>query len=129
MGHTRQIGKQSGRTCRVCFQTIRRQYCTGAIRITETEGGSSNTVSLPEPKASPELLRQTDIRYRYLSVRRADYQKILHEAALETDCELRLGQKITDVKEDLPGVQLQDGSVVHGDLVVIADGRCISVRA
>jgi salicylate hydroxylase len=47
----------------------------------------------------------------------------LHEAALEAGCKLRLGQKVVSIKEDLPVVQLQDGTTVHGDIVVIADGK------
>ena len=63
---------------------------------------------------------------RYLSVRRSDYQQVLHKAALEAGCELRLGQKVVNIKEALPGVQLQDGTTVHGDIVVIADGKYAS---
>jgi salicylate hydroxylase len=47
----------------------------------------------------------------------------LHEAALEAGCKLRPGQKVVSIKEDLSGVQLQDGTTVHGDIVVIADGK------
>lgn len=64
----------------------------------------------------------TDIALRYWSVKRSDYQEVLHEAALEAGCELRLGQKVAGIDEDAPGVELQSGDVVRGDLVVIADG-------
>lgn len=69
---------------------------------------------------------RADPKFRYLSVRRADYQEILHEAAVERRCEIRLDQKVVDIQEDLPGVQLQDGTVVRGDLIVIADGKPIN---
>lgn len=52
----------------------------------------------------------------------------MHEAALEAGCELRLGQKVVGIKESLPGVQLQNGTIVHGDLVVIADGIKSALR-
>lgn len=63
-----------------------------------------------------------DKALRYWSVKRSDYQEALHEAALEAGCELRLGQKVAGIDEDAPGVELQSGDVVRGDLVVIADG-------
>ena len=62
-----------------------------------------------------------------MSVRRSDYQQVLHKAALEAGCELRLGQKVIDIKEAIPAVQLQDGTSVHGDIVVIADGNFASL--
>ena len=69
------------------------------------------------------LARDANISCRYLSVRRSDYQEVLHKAALETGCELRLGQKVVDINEVVPSVQLQDGTIVYGDIVVVADGR------
>jgi len=68
------------------------------------------------------FVREANISFRYLSVRRSDYQQVLHEAALELGCDLRLGQKVISIKEALPSVQLQDETIVDGDIVVIADG-------
>lgn len=66
--------------------------------------------------------------FSYLSVKRADYQQILHEAAIEAGCDLRLGQKVSGIDEDLPGVEIQGGGVVRGDLVVVGDGKIQSLK-
>lgn len=68
-------------------------------------------------------LRKSNKVKRYLSIKRADYQQVLHEAAVEAGCELRLGQKVAGIDEDLPGVEVEGGEIVQGDLVVVGDGK------
>lgn len=56
-------------------------------------------------------------------MKRADYQTVLHEAALAAGCEIRLGAKVVAVDEDSPAVTLETGERIDGDLVVVADGE------
>ena len=90
------------------------------FRIEQVDGGSKIAVRFFILYSV--FAQDADITCRYLSVRRSDYQQVLHEAALEAGSELRLGQKVIGIEEALPGVQLQDGATVHGDIVIIADG-------
>ncbi|CAK7200186.1 hypothetical protein SEUCBS139899_002877 [Sporothrix eucalyptigena] len=58
----------------------------------------------------------------YWQVYRPDYHTVLHDAAVQAGVTVRKGQLVVDYKPDLPAVVLESGEVVHGDLVVAADG-------
>lgn len=66
---------------------------------------------------------------RYWSVKRSDYQRALHQAAMAAGCELRLGSRVQSVDENGPTVTLTSGEVIHGDLIVAADGQSIEQRS
>lgn len=59
----------------------------------------------------------------YWSIKRADYQQALYEAAVEVGCDIRLGQKVSGIDEDAPAVSIDDKATIRGDLILIADGR------
>lgn len=79
-------------------------------------------------------LSVADESARYWSVKRSDYQIVLHQAAMAAGCELRLGARVQSVDENGPSVTLTSGEQVHGDMIVVADGKlfsnqsCSSVR-
>lgn len=59
---------------------------------------------------------------RYWLINRADYQKILYDAALEAGVQVLLGTPIDRVDEHVPCVRLQGGQELKADLIVGADG-------
>jgi len=57
----------------------------------------------------------------YCSIHRADYHKLLYDLAAPY-MTLRLNSKVVSVDPDTPSLTLVSGEVVHGDLIIGADG-------
>lgn len=68
-------------------------------------------------------------RCRYWLIHRADYQKILYEAAIELGVRVLLRSPVESVKESGPTVVLRNGQQLVADLVVGADGICSRTRS
>ena len=47
---------------------------------------------------------------------------MLHQAAVEAGCKIRLGSKVIAIDDEAPSVELQNGDVVSGDLIMLTDG-------
>lgn len=67
----------------------------------------------------------------FVDMHRVDMQKILYDKAIELGVSVKLDHRIKEVRTNsdkgLPELELMDGSVINGDLVVGADGlwsRC-----
>lgn len=60
--------------------------------------------------------------HRLGNVHRADYQQVLYTATVERDVKVRLGCTVVSADERAHSVTLQSGEVVHGDIIVGADG-------
>ncbi|KAL2062579.1 hypothetical protein VTL71DRAFT_5651 [Oculimacula yallundae] len=67
--------------------------------------------------------------YHNLSMHRADYQKVLYDAALKAGASINFGQKVVSVDTSKPSVTLQDGSVITCDLIIGADGIGSKIRS
>ncbi|CZT02276.1 uncharacterized protein RCO7_11034 [Rhynchosporium graminicola] len=61
--------------------------------------------------------------YHNLSMHRADYQKVLYDAALEANAHISFGRKVISVDTSEPSLNLQDGSITTADLMIAADGK------
>ncbi|KAI0721770.1 hypothetical protein C8Q72DRAFT_787710 [Fomitopsis betulina] len=57
----------------------------------------------------------------YYHIHRADFHKLLYNLA-EHEMELRLNSTVVDCDPEAPSITLASGEVVHGDLVIGADG-------
>lgn len=69
------------------------------------------------------------MRSRYYSVKRADYQAVLHRAALAAGCTIRLGAKATSLDDCTPSLTLANGETLTADLIIAADGMKSRLRA
>ncbi|KAI5358455.1 putative FAD-binding domain, FAD/NAD(P)-binding domain superfamily [Septoria linicola] len=58
----------------------------------------------------------------FWDLHRVDVQRALAERARELSVEIRLGARVNDVDFEHAKVTLKDGDVLHGDLIVGADG-------
>lgn len=47
---------------------------------------------------------------------------MLYQAALDKGATIRLGCQVVSVDEQTPSVTLKSGEVVHGDVIIGADG-------
>ena len=59
-------------------------------------------------------------------MQRADYQRVLHDLALEAGCQLLFAHKVVGIDEHQPSVRLVDGQEMKADLIVLADGRSLN---
>ncbi|THG95500.1 hypothetical protein EW026_g6175 [Hermanssonia centrifuga] len=57
----------------------------------------------------------------YYNIHRADFHKLLFDLAAPS-MELHLNSTVTDVDPDAPSVTLASGEVIHGDMIIGADG-------
>jgi salicylate hydroxylase len=57
-----------------------------------------------------------------LTLHRADYQRILYDAALEAGAKIEFGKKVVSIDQFAPSLTLEDGSIMTTDLIVAADG-------
>ncbi|KAG5418672.1 hypothetical protein I9W82_004200 [Candida metapsilosis] len=64
----------------------------------------------------------------YLLIHRADYQRLLYEAALELGIEYKTGCRIKEVDQGTATVTLENGERYSADLIVGADGIRSRVR-
>ncbi|WPH01599.1 FAD/NAD(P)-binding domain-containing protein, protein [Acrodontium crateriforme] len=69
-------------------------------------------------KKAPKRTGQTP----YWSMRRADYQHILYEAAVEVGCDFRFGEQVVSIDGNAPSVTVKGGEVVQADIIIAADG-------
>ncbi|KAJ9138237.1 Monooxygenase FAD-binding protein [Pleurostoma richardsiae] len=65
----------------------------------------------------------------YWQVYRPDYHTVLVEAAIKAGATVRKGQLVVEYRLEEPAVVLESGEVVHGDLIVAADGVKSSARS
>jgi salicylate hydroxylase len=65
----------------------------------------------------------------YWLIHRPDYHRILHEAALESGCEIRVKSRVVAVDESAPSLTLKSGEVLKADIIVGADGIKSVVRS
>lgn len=63
------------------------------------------------------------MNYRLWPVHRAEYQRVLWEAAKKRGVTLRLGSLVVDIDEEHPAVIIKGGERIEGDLVIGADGE------
>lgn len=59
---------------------------------------------------------------RYWLIHRADYQRLLYDAALEAGAEVMLSSPIDSIDQRTPAVILKDGRKLESDLMIGADG-------
>ncbi|KAK5229848.1 hypothetical protein LTR96_003460 [Exophiala xenobiotica] len=86
--------------------------------------------------ANSEVIARTPLHPRntqvyghpYWLIHRADFQRILFDAAVEAGVEVRLGCHVELVDEQSPSVHLKGGEVVKADLIIGADGIKSKVR-
>lgn len=57
----------------------------------------------------------------YYHIHRADFHKLLYDLAKD-EMELRLNSTVVDCDPEAPSVTLASGEVIHGDLIIGADG-------
>lgn len=60
--------------------------------------------------------------YLNLTLHRADYQRILYDAAVQAGATVQFGKKVTDINFNTPSVTLESGMTVPSGLIVAADG-------
>ena len=58
----------------------------------------------------------------YWLIHRPDYHLLLHQAALENGCEIRVKSRVTSVDESAPSLTLTSGEKIHADIIIGADG-------
>lgn len=61
-------------------------------------------------------------------IHRADYQGVLHEAAIAAGSKLRLGAEADRIDFERTEVELRSGEVVRADIIIGADGLWSTVR-
>ncbi|KPI34546.1 3-hydroxybenzoate 6-hydroxylase [Cyphellophora attinorum] len=66
--------------------------------------------------------------YKMWTLHRADYHRVLYEAALERGVKVRVGCPVVSVDETVPSVTIKGGEVVKADLIVGVDGTKSVVR-
>lgn len=66
--------------------------------------------------------------YPYWLIHRADYLKILYEAALERGIKVFTNSRVKRVDDDTATVYLENGKEYSGDLIIGADGIKLAVR-
>lgn len=82
-----------------------------------------------------EVLNGTDLSkmnqlygYPYWLIHRADYQKILLDAAIKSGADVKFDHRIESVDPEATTVTLANGTVLHADLIIGADGIRSRVR-
>lgn len=65
----------------------------------------------------------------YWLIHRPDYHHLLHQAALENGCEIRVKSRVTSVDESVPSITLKSGETLKADIIVGADGIKSVVRS
>lgn len=65
----------------------------------------------------------------YWLIHRPDYHHLLHQAALENGCDIRVKSRVASVDENAPSVALTNGETIHADIIVGADGIKSVIRA
>ncbi|KAF8872574.1 hypothetical protein BD779DRAFT_331964 [Infundibulicybe gibba] len=68
-----------------------------------------------------EMLRE--VRGEFLATHHSDLRRLLYDTAISYGAEIRLGKQVVDVDPYSRAVTLGSGEVVHGDVIVGADGK------
>ena len=63
------------------------------------------------------------ISERMWNVHRADYQRVLYDAAVKRGVVVRFDSRVESLDEDGPSVTIKGGEIVKGDVIVGADGK------
>jgi 2-polyprenyl-6-methoxyphenol hydroxylase-like FAD-dependent oxidoreductase len=58
----------------------------------------------------------------YWLIHRPDYHHLLHQAALDNGCEIRVKSRVTTVDESVPSLTLVSGETLKADIIIGADG-------
>jgi salicylate hydroxylase len=58
----------------------------------------------------------------YWLIHRPDYHHLLHEAAMENGCEIRVKSRVASVDESAPSLTLTSGETISADIIIGADG-------
>jgi salicylate hydroxylase len=58
----------------------------------------------------------------YWLIHRPDYHNLLHEAALESGCDIRVKSRVESVNESVPSLTLTNGETWKADIIIGADG-------
>ena len=58
----------------------------------------------------------------YWLIHRPDYHNLLHKAAVENGCEIRVNSRVVAVDESVPSLTLKNGEMFKVDIIVGADG-------
>ena len=61
--------------------------------------------------------------HRHWVIHRADYQKVLADAAIAAGAEIKFSQRVAAIDSTTRTVTMQDGTTLQGDLIVGADGK------
>ncbi|KAK9449631.1 3-hydroxybenzoate 6-hydroxylase-like protein [Limtongia smithiae] len=64
----------------------------------------------------------------YWFIHRADYHRILHDAAVENGVDIHINSRVVSVDETAPSATLATGEVFEADLVITADGIRSRIR-
>ena len=70
-----------------------------------------------------------DFEVPYYVVHRAHFHEAMHQRALELGVAIRLNSRVVEYREQMGSVELANGSIVQGDLVVAVDGRLDVIHA
>jgi salicylate hydroxylase len=70
-----------------------------------------------------------DFEVPYYVVHRAHFHEAMHQRALELGVAIRLNNRVVQYREQMGSVELANGSIVQGDLVVAVDGRLDVIHA
>lgn len=70
-------------------------------------------------------LEMIETRYRQWQIHRADFQRLLYEAAIKVGVEVEFGKKITSVDGETGTVLSEDDTSLAADLVIGADGTIV----
>jgi salicylate hydroxylase len=60
---------------------------------------------------------------RYWLVHRADYQRLLYDAAVADGAQVILGARVVSIDDDTVSVKIQDNTTYTADLIIGADGK------
>jgi salicylate hydroxylase len=58
----------------------------------------------------------------YWLIHRPDYHHLLHQAAVESGCTIRVNSRVVGVDEAVPSLTLKSGETLKADIIVGADG-------
>ena len=70
-----------------------------------------------------------DFEVPYYVVHRAHFHEAMHQRALELGVAIQLNSRVVEYREQMGSVELANGSIVQGDLVVAVDGRLDVIHA
>jgi salicylate hydroxylase len=106
-----------------------RRYATGEVLgLQEVNPFMEDTYGFPYLSSVDIVSERTLIFDRYWLIHRADYQKILYDAAVEAGVHFSLGCHVESVDDNEATIMLRDGRRLQADLIVGADGIRSKIR-